>query len=362
MLFRSLIACALSALLAAPGAYAQMKAPKGPVEITVGSEPGRHARRDHAQHREDHDRGEDRHHPDRGAEPARRLAFANAYNYVLGKKGDESVLLTLASPVFTTPIMQGTPSVIDQIVPIAGFIQSELVFMVAAGLAVPLVQGLRRGGEEGSEKDAHRRRAVGRHRPPRDRADREGGAACGSPTFRSTAAPRRSPRSSGGNVEATFATLEEGLPVVQGQESAPARDPVGEAPAGSGLQGRSNRQGARLRHRVRPVLGVAAPPGTDPAIAAWWEDKFRKAVATKAWQDGLKEKFQRSDFYGLAKAGDYFKREEAKFRSLMDGRSDSPKSRHAGVIDAKERRLAGIAHARAVGGDRVRHAQPELLV
>ena len=41
-------------------------------------------------------------------------------------------------------------------------------------------------------------------------------------------------------------------------------------------------------------------------------------MATKAWQDGLKEKFQRSDFYGLEKAGEYFKREEAKFRSLME--------------------------------------------
>src|SRR5687767_3541048 len=39
MLFRSLIACTLSGLLAAP-AIAQMKAPKGPVEITVGSGPG----------------------------------------------------------------------------------------------------------------------------------------------------------------------------------------------------------------------------------------------------------------------------------------------------------------------------------
>ena len=91
--------------------------------------------------------------------------------------------------------------------------------------------------------------------------------------------------------------------------------------------GAFHREPITFRRGILPLLagywsfgqfwGVAAPPGTDPAIARWWEDKFRKAVATKAWQDGLKEKFQRSDFYGLEKAGEYFKREEAKFRSLM---------------------------------------------
>ena len=63
--------------------------------------------------------------------------------------------------------------------------------------------------------------------------------------------------------------------------------------------------------------GVAAPPGTDPAIAAWWADKFKKVVETKAWQDGLKEKFQRSEFYALAAAGDYFRKEQATFRALI---------------------------------------------
>ena len=39
------------------------------------------------------------------------------------------VLFCINQPVFTTPIMQGTPSVIDQLVPIALFIQSELVLL-----------------------------------------------------------------------------------------------------------------------------------------------------------------------------------------------------------------------------------------
>jgi putative tricarboxylic transport membrane protein len=54
---------------------------------------------------------------------------SNAYNHVLSLPGDENTLLTMASPVFTTPIVQGTPSVVDQVTPIAGFIQSELVLL-----------------------------------------------------------------------------------------------------------------------------------------------------------------------------------------------------------------------------------------
>src|SRR6202008_3597524 len=94
MLLRSLTACALSVLLAAP-VGAQMKAPKGPVEITVGSGPGGT--------------------PDVIMRNIVKImteekivtipvvvqnrpggSHSNAYNYVLGKKGDESVLLTLA--------------------------------------------------------------------------------------------------------------------------------------------------------------------------------------------------------------------------------------------------------------------------
>jgi putative tricarboxylic transport membrane protein len=63
--------------------------------------------------------------------------------------------------------------------------------------------------------------------------------------------------------------------------------------------------------------GVAGTPGMDPAVAAWWADKFRKATQTKAWQDGLKDRLQLGRFYGLAEADTYFKREQDTFRRLL---------------------------------------------
>jgi len=318
MLLRSHVAaaCALAALVASPALAQKMKAPSGPVEITVGSGPGGT--------------------PDVIMRNIVKImqenkivtipvvvqnrvggSHSNAYNYVLGKKGDENLLLTLASPVFTTPIMQGTPSVISQVVPIAGFIQSELVFLVQPNSPYRSFKDFINAAKKEPKKL------------------RIAGAASGGTDHLATALIEKAagvkltyiPYESGskalasflgGNVEATFGTLEEGLPVFQG----------GKARALAIL---SEKRRPEASYKDVPTAkelgydvvfgqfwGVAAPPGTDPAIAAWWEDKFRKAVATKAWQDGLKEKFQRSDFYGLAKAGEYFKREEAQFRSLME--------------------------------------------
>ena len=51
----AIVAFLLAGTLATGWAEAQGKAPKGPVEITVGIEPGRHARRHHAQRRQDHE-------------------------------------------------------------------------------------------------------------------------------------------------------------------------------------------------------------------------------------------------------------------------------------------------------------------
>ena len=318
MLRRPILAAAfaLTAIAVTPAVAQQMRAPKGPVEITVGSGPGGT--------------------PDVIMRNIVKImqenkiitipvavqnrtggSHSNAYNYVLGKKGDENLLLTLASPVFTTPIMQGTPSVISQVVPIAGFIQSELVFMVQPNSPYKTFKDF----IEAAKKEPKKLRIAGAASGGTDHlATAMIEKAAG---VRLTYIPYESGSKAlasflGGNVEATFGTLEEGLPVFQG----------GKAKALAILSAKRRPEASYKDIPTAKELGydvvfgqfwgVAAPPGTDPAIAAWWEDKFRKAVATKTWQDGLKEKFQRSDFYGLAKAGEYFKREEAQFRSLME--------------------------------------------
>jgi putative tricarboxylic transport membrane protein len=126
------LALVLAAVLAPAPAAAQGKVPTGPIEITVGSSPG--GTPDVIMRNVVKIMTEEKIVPNPVVVQNRTGgSWATAYNYVLGKKGDENTLLCIAQPVYTTPIMQGTPSVIDQIVPVAGFIQSELVLLVAPG-------------------------------------------------------------------------------------------------------------------------------------------------------------------------------------------------------------------------------------
>jgi putative tricarboxylic transport membrane protein len=309
-------ACALIALTAASPAYAQMKAPRGPVEIVTGSGPGgtpdvifRNAVKIMTEEKI----------IDIPVVVQNRTggSHSNAYNYALGKKGDENLVLVLASPVFTTPIMQGTQSVIEQTVPVAGFIQSELVLLVQPNSPYKTMKEL----IDAAKAQPRRVRVSGSQSGSTDHlatalVEKASGA-------RFTYVPYDSGSAAlatflGGNVEVTFSTLEEGLPNIQSNKARPLgilsekRRPE---PAYANVP--------TLKEQGYDVVfgqfwGAALPPGADPAVAAWWEDKFRKLVATKAWQDGLKEKFQRSDFYGGAAAGEYFKKEQATFRALME--------------------------------------------
>jgi putative tricarboxylic transport membrane protein len=306
----------LALVLACGPASAQGKAPKGPAEITTGSGPGGT--------------------PDVIKRNVVKImteekiinipiavqnrtggSHANAYNFVLGKKGDENILLSMASPVFLTPIMQGTPSVIAQITPIAGFIQSELVLEVQPDAPYKTLQEFLAAAKANPGRI---RISGGQHAGTDHLATALIEKAAG---VKFTYVPYDSGSAAlasflGKNVEATFATLEEGVPVIQSGKARP-------------LAILSEKRRPENEYKDVPTMkelgynvvfgqfwGVAGPPGMDPEVAKWWADKFQKVVATKTWQDGLKAKFQRSDFYALEKAGEYFKKEEANFRGLME--------------------------------------------
>ena len=152
-------------LVAADGrtvaAQSEMRAPEGPIEITVGAGAGGSPdviMRTIAKIMNDEGIVEN----PIVVQNRTGGGHSNAYNYVLGRPGDENTLLTLASPVFTTPIVQGTPSAIDQVTPIAGFIQSELVLLTTPDSPLRDSAGLRRGGEGRARPGPHRRRRLGR--------------------------------------------------------------------------------------------------------------------------------------------------------------------------------------------------------
>ena len=103
----------------------------------------------------------------------------------------------------------------------------------------------------------------------------------------------------GGNVEGTFATLEEGLQQIQSGKARPLAILSEKRRTEAGYKDVPTAKEQGYDAVFGQEWGVALPPKTDPEVAKWWEDKFRKVVATKAWQDGLAAKFQRSDFIGM---------------------------------------------------------------
>lgn len=300
---------------AKPADAQEMRAPKGPVEITVGAGAGGT--------------------PDVIMRTIAKImadeklvdipivvqnrtgaGHANAFNYVIGKRGDENTLLTLASPVFTTPIVQGTPSVIDRITPIAGFIQSELVLLVPANSPFKSLKEFVAGAKE---------------RPGRVRI--AGGASGGNDHLamalieqaagiKMTYIPHESGSAAlatflGGNVEGYFGTLSEGLPHMQAGKARAVAILSENRRTDEGYKNVPTAREEGVDVVYTQFWGVGGAPGMDPAVAAWWADKFRKATETKAWQDGLKDRLQLGRFYGLAEADAYFKREQDTFRRLL---------------------------------------------
>jgi putative tricarboxylic transport membrane protein len=309
----SAIACLALALASGPS-LAQGKAPKGPVEVTVASGAGGS--------------------PDVIMRNVLKImndekiisvpaavqnraggSGAVGYNFVLGKPGDENVLFCINQPVFTTPIMQGTPSVIDQLVPIALFIQSELVFLgqpngpktmkefVEAAKAAPgkmRIAGAQAGGTDNIAAAL---------------IEKAGGVKITYVPFDSGSAALAA--FLGGNVEGTFATLEEGLQQIQSGKARPLAILSEKRRTEAGYKDVPTAKEQGYNAVFGQEWGVALPPKTDPEVAKWWEDKFRKVVATKAWQDGLAAKFQRSDFIGMDGIKAHNTKMQDMYRTLM---------------------------------------------
>lgn len=304
-----------AALSTGPVAAQEMRAPEGPIEFTVGAgaggspdiimrtfaqilnESGIVANPIVVQNRS-------------GA------GHSNAYNHVLGLPGDTNTLLTLASPVFTTPIVQGTPSVIDQITPIAVLVQSELLLfttpdspfnglqdVVAAATAEP---GRVRvaGGASGGNDHVLTGLLEATSGTTLTYIPHESGGAARA-TFL------------GGNVELHFATLSEGLEMIAAGTAKPlaifSAERRGEEALASVQTARE--QGVDVVYTQ--FWGVGGPANLDPAVAAWWADKFQQAAATDQFQAWLGENLYRSDMVTLAEAGAYFAREQQTFRDVL---------------------------------------------
>jgi putative tricarboxylic transport membrane protein len=315
-MMKHLTFAALALGLFAPTAQAQdMRAPTGPIEFTVGSGAGGSPdviMRTIAQIMNEQGIVEN----PIVVQNRSGAGHSNAYNHVLGLPGDENTLLTLASPVFTTPIVQGTPSAIDQITPIAGFIQSELMLLTTPssdwnGLAdmvmfakenpgrVRVAGGASGGNDHVATGLMEQAAGITMTYIPHE----SGGAA--RATFL------------GGNVELHFATLSEGMEQIAAGTAKPLAILSNERRTEAGVADIPTAREQGVEVVYTQFWGVGGPPNLDPAVAAWWADKFRAATQTQVWKDGLAANLQLGNFYALDDAGRYFAAEQETFRTVL---------------------------------------------
>lgn len=307
-------ALVLGLSLAAASAQ-DMRAPEGPIEFTVGAGAGGSPdviMRSVAQIMNEEGIVEN----PIVVQNRSGAGHSNAYNHVLALPGDENTLLTLASPVFTTPIVQGTPSVIDQITPIAGFIQTELMLlttpdspwtglqdMVAAATAAPATVRVAGGASGGNDHVATGLIETAAGITLTYIPHESGGAA--RATFL------------GGNVELHFATLSEGMEQIAAGTAKPLAILSAARRTEPGVADIPTAQEQGVDVVYTQFWGVGGPPNLDPAVAAWWADKFRQVTETQRWKDALAANMQTGNFYALDEAKTYFANEQETFRTVL---------------------------------------------
>jgi putative tricarboxylic transport membrane protein len=287
----ALLALALSLGTAAAQ---QARAPKGPVEITVGSSAG--STPDVLMRRMIKVLNDERI-TDVPMAVVNRPggAWTVGMKWVLGKPGDENLVFSLAEPVFSTPIVQGTPAVYDQFTPLGVFVQTQLVVVVQPDHEAKTLSELV---------------DIARAKP---RQVKVAGSSVGSTDAQVVGLIEKAtgtkltfvPHDGGGAAQATFLgrnvdmivlTVDEALPIVQagkGKILAILNEKRRPEPALKDIA-TAKEQGVDVVWGQ--IFGLVGPPNLDPAVAKWWDDTLTKLVQSKGWQDMLRENYLGGDY------------------------------------------------------------------
>jgi putative tricarboxylic transport membrane protein len=219
-----------------------------------------------------------------------------AANYVLGKKGADNLLLTIAMPVITTPIVQGFPNTFELATPLAVFAQTNIVLvthpdapfkslqdLVAAAKKAP--RGIKVAGAQVGGTDSMLAGLVETGAGIKFNYIPYDGGGAATASFL------------GKNVELLFLTLDEALPLMESNKVKPLAIMTKERRTEKEFKNipTAKEQGVDIAYEQ--IWGIAGPPEMDPALVKWWDDKLKKAVATKAWKEMAAANFMRTEYF-----------------------------------------------------------------
>jgi putative tricarboxylic transport membrane protein len=245
-------------------------------------------------------------------------AWTTASNYVIGKKGEENVLFSIVPTVFTTPISQGRTNVFDQLTPLAMLMRIELLVLVRPESPWKTLKDLVEAGKK-AERSV---KIAGANVGSTDHIvtsliEKAGGIKINFVPFDGGGGAINT-AFLGGVVDAIVASVDESESLIRG----------GKARA-LGILSDARRTSPELFKDIATAketgvdvqwgqyYGIAAPPGLDPAVQAWWIDKLTKMNASAAWKKTLDEAAQKEDFSAGDKAKENMAAAYQRFKQVL---------------------------------------------
>ena len=240
-----------------------------------------------------------------------------ASNYVLGKPGNEQILMTVNPTIFTTPIVQGLPTIYDRLTPICIILRMDLFVMVRpdspiknmadyVALAKKKERSVQMAGANVGSTDHIVTSLI----------EKAGDVKINYVPFDGGGGPIMS-AFLGGSVESIVLTPDEAEPLIKG----------GKARAIAVL---SEKRRTEPQFKDIPTAkevgvdvlwgsryGIAGPPNLDPAVVAWWDDKLSRLAKSKAWNDALQENFMVTEYFGSDKAKEQMEGIQQRFLTVL---------------------------------------------
>jgi putative tricarboxylic transport membrane protein len=239
-----------------------------------------------------------------------------AVNWVLGKKGGYDTLMGIAQPVLTTPIVQGMKNAYDQLVPIAMFVQGDLMLVAQPDSPfkslTDFVDAARKTPRSlkfsGSQTGSTDHMVVGL-------LEKAAGVKFNYIPYDSGSAATAA--FLGKNVDGLVLALDEAIPLIQGGKVKPLAVLTEKRRTNKELKDFPTAKEQGIDLVWGQFWGLAGAPGMDPALVKWWNDRLQKMAATKAWKDAIDASFQRSDFIDYTKAAAYMEGQYKQYLQVL---------------------------------------------
>ncbi len=292
----------LAASVLAAGAFAatmsvaqEMKAPEGDIDYTVGagagSGPDLLARRVAKML------------TDEGLVPKSIVvnnrtggSWTVASTYVIDHKGDDNLLFGVSPTVFATPIVRGVPNFYEQITPLGMLVAADLLVVVAKDSPHNTLSDV----VTAAKADPAAISMAGANVGSTDHIvtsliQKAGGVTVTFIPFDGGGGQITSALL-GGAVTMAIYPPDEALPLIEGGQVKPIAILSDERHPSDKFKDIPAAKEQGLDIVWDSPQSVALPPETDPALVAWWDDKFSKLVKSDAWKKMLEENYFRDAY------------------------------------------------------------------